>query len=332
MKKTSKIVLSGIQPTGELHVGNYLGSIINFIKLQERYQCFFFIADLHSLTEPFDPKEKRKQIFNLALDFLALGLDPLKCTIFIQSQIPAHSELAWIFNCLTPISWLKRMTQFKEKSKTQKENINTGLFTYPVLQAADILIYKANLVPVGKDQLQHLEFTRDIARVFNRLFGKTFPEPQPILTETPKIMSLLSPEKKMSKSLGEGHWIGIGDSPSTIYKKIKAAVTDIGPLKPGSSKKSAGVANLFLLLKYFGSKEDYLYFEESYKKGTIRYIQLKEVLAKSIANYFKPFREKRKELLKKKKYVLDVLEEGRKKAMKVANQTLSEVKKKIGLV
>jgi len=218
-------IFSAIQPSGELHIGNYLGALKNFVELQNKYNCFFFIADYHSITGDYNPKEKPKQILDLALDFLAVGLDPKKCVIAVQSQIPEHTELAWIFNTITPISELQRMTQFKDKSQNQEKNINMGLFDYPVLQAADILIYKAYGVPVGQDQIQHIELTRKIARFFNNKFGETFPEPKDIITETPKIMSLTDPTKKMSKSHGEKSYIGINDEPEVIKKKMRKAVS-----------------------------------------------------------------------------------------------------------
>ncbi len=218
-------IFSAIQPSGELHIGNYLGALKNFVELQDKYNCFFFIADYHSITENYDPKEKPKQIFDLALDFLAAGLDPEKCTLAVQSQIPEHTELAWIFNTVTPISELQRMTQFKDKSQNQEKNINMGLFDYPVLQAADILMYKTDAVPVGQDQLQHIELTRKIARFFNNKFGKTFPEPKDMITETPKIMSLTDPTKKMSKSHGAKSYLGINDEPEVIKKKLRKAVS-----------------------------------------------------------------------------------------------------------
>src|SRR3989344_7752421 len=195
MKKP--VVVSGIQPSGPLHIGNYLWALKNWVKIQNsgQYDCFFFIADYHSLTESYNPSEKREQIFNLAVDYLSSGLDPKKCTIFVQSQVPACTELAWIFNTLTPISELERMTQFKDKASRQVKNINLGLFDYPVLQAADILLYHGSLVPVGQDQIQHVELTRDIARRFNQKYQKEyFPLSQPLLMPLAKIMSLQEPE------------------------------------------------------------------------------------------------------------------------------------------
>ncbi|HNW09688.1 MAG TPA: tryptophan--tRNA ligase, partial [bacterium] len=241
MKKP--IVVSGMQPTGLLHLGNYLGALKNWVDIQNsgQYDCYFFIADYHSITENYNPKEKQEQIFNLLADYLAAGLDPEKSTIFVQSQTPACAELAWIFNTVTPISELERMTQFKDKAKNQALNINMGLFDYPVLQAADILIYHGQFVPVGQDQIQHIELTRDIARWFNKKYQtEYFPEAKPLLTPTPKLMSLLEPEKKMSKSFGDKHWIGIDEQPEAIDRKIAKAVTT-----------PAGIANLRLIYDSF---------------------------------------------------------------------------------
>src|SRR3989344_4866216 len=230
MKKP--VVVSGIQPSGPLHIGNYLGALKNWVKIQNsgQYDCFFFIADYHSLTESYNPGEKKEQIFKLAVDYLSAGLDPKKCTIFVQSQVPACTELAWIFNTVTPISELERMTQFKDKASRQIKNINLGLFAYPVLQAADILLYHGQFVPVGEDQIQHVELTRDVARWFNNKYKtKYFPEAKPLLTKSARIMSLADPEKKMSKSLGEKHWLGIDESKEKILDKLKKAIsTDKG--------------------------------------------------------------------------------------------------------
>ncbi len=322
-------ILSGIQPTGPLHVGNYLGSLRNFVRLQNEYpgRCFFMIADFHSITENYDPAEKQTQILELAAEFLAAGLDPKKCTIYVQSHVPEVTELAWIFNTVTPISFLERMTQFKDKSARQKENINVGLFDYPVLQAADILLPKANAVPVGMDQVQHVELTRDIARFFNRKFGDTFAEPKPLLTEIPKVMSLLDPTKKMSKSLA-GSFISLMDEPDEIMKKVKRAVTDTAA---DSKTKSPGVANLFALLEQFAAKDVCDRFEKEHAAGTIRYSELKEVLAQSMATYFAAFRKKRAELLAKPTEIKKILAAGAKNMQQVAEKTMNEVRKKVGL-
>ncbi|MCK5084977.1 MAG: tryptophan--tRNA ligase, partial [Candidatus Pacebacteria bacterium] len=341
----------------ELHIGNYLGALKNFVELQDKYNCFFFIADYHSITGNYDPKEKSKQILGLAMDFLAAGLDPERCTIAVQSQVPEHTELAWIFNTVTPISELQRMTQFKDKSQDQEKNINMGLFDYPVLQAADILMYKAYGVPVGQDQIQHIELTRKIARFFNNKFGETFPEPCDIITKTPKIMSLTDPTKKMSKSHGSKSYIGINDEPEVIKKKMRKAVSaDIKNLfdrgmhetelnlllanEAGSysnedkelNKLRLGVSNLFTLLNNFGTKEHKKYFEERFIKKDIKFSELKDALAKDIASHFKNFREKRKELEKDPEEVKKILNDGAQKAREIARKTMKEVKEKIGLI
>lgn len=265
---------------------------------------------------------------NLALDFLAAGLDPNKCTIAKQSDICEHTELAWIFNTITPMGLLERMTQYKDKSQRQNQNINVGLFDYPVLQAADILIYKAGLVPIGQDQVQHLELSRNIAHFFNNKFGQTFPEPEALLTETPKIMSLLDPMKKMSKSAGPKSYIGINDSPEIIKEKMKKAVTDRGT----TGEITPATKNLFLLLEILGKKEHYETFLSEHKKGTIKYSLLKESLAQDIADYFAPFRAKRKEMEAKPEYVKKVLADGAEHSRKIARETMKEVKEKIGLM
>lgn len=224
------IVFSGIQPSGQLHVGNYFGAIQSWLKLQKSpsYKCIFSIVDYHALTEGPDPKKLEQQIFDTAVDFLAAGLDPKQSTIMLQSLVPEHTDLAWILNCTTPLAWLERVPTFKEKAAQFKHNLNVGLLDYPVLMAADILIYKADTVPVGLDQLPHLELAREIARSFNARYGKILVEPKEKITPTPKIMSLTDPTKKMSKSLGPKSYIALADSPAVIEKKIKAMPTASG--------------------------------------------------------------------------------------------------------
>src|SRR5919202_891876 len=243
-KPTRPRVLSGVQPSGNLHLGNYLGAIKRWVDYQEQFDNFFCIVDLHAITVPQDPEDLRRQTRELAAFYLAAGIDPAKSTVFVQSHVPAHTELAWILNCVTPMGWLERMTQFKDKSAKEgdnKERISTGLFDYPVLMAADILLYKATHVPVGEDQKQHVELTRDIAERFNRLYGDTFVIPEPMIAETgARIMSLDDPTNKMSKSdESPGSRIGIYDSPDTIRRNIMRATTDslrdirFDPNRPG---------------------------------------------------------------------------------------------------
>jgi tryptophanyl-tRNA synthetase len=325
--KNKQIALSGIQPTGDLHIGNYLGSLKNFVELQNKYQCYFFLATYHSITEDYNPKEKRQQVLDLAATFLAAGLDPKKCIIFDQVAVPECTELAWIFNTITPIAELYRMTQFKDKAAKQKKNVNAGLLDYPVLQAADILLYKPDFVPVGHDQLQHLELTNEIVRWFNNKYGSYFKPVKPLLTRTPKIMSLIEPKKKMSKSAGPAHYIAITDEPEVIFTKLKRAVTGMGT----EEKIPPGAQNLMLLLSEFGSKSDMIYFEKQIQNKTIKYSELKEKLASLISDYFSDFRTKYKELVKKPEYIESILNQGAKEAEKIAKKTLKEVKGLIGV-
>ena len=324
------ILISGVQPTGKLHIGNYFGALKNFVYLQNsgRYQCYFFIADLHSLTNDFDASQKYKQISDVVLSFLAAGISPEKSTIFIQSQIPEHSELAWILNTITPFGELKRMTQFKEKAEHQKENTNVGLFDYPVLQAADIILYDAEYVPVGEDQMQHLELTRSLARKFNAKFKKIFIEPKSLLTETPKIMSLNNPNKKMSKSMPDG-CLFLDDSPETIKNKIKRAVTDSENEVKYRPESKQAISNL---MRIYGGFSDIPMKEiEKKYKDSKSYSQFKTDLIQIIIDGLKPFQLKKKLLSKKQSYVEKIIEKGRKKAQLRATNKIKQIKKVLGL-
>ena len=304
-----KIVTSGIQPTGELHLGNYLGAINNWVEMQQKFDCFYFIVDYHSLTVAFDPKEKARQTLELAKDLVALGLT--KCKLFVQSQVPEVCELAWIFNCVTPLGELERMTQFKDKSQQHKDNINAGLFTYPILQAADILIYKGDLVPVGEDQVQHVELTRDIAKKFNTKFGKTFPETEVYLTKIPRLKSLQEPAKKMSKSLGPKHYVGIFEPEKSIREKFAKAVTT-----------PEGIKNLKLIMELLsGGKEKWN--EKNNAKS-------KEELSELFLQYFAAARAKRKMIPDSE--IIDLLKANAAKVGPIAAKTMAEVRNKVGLV
>lgn len=320
-------VVGGIRPTNKLHIGNYLGALKQFVEISKNkdQESFFFIVDLHALTTPFEPKELRQNILDATATYLAAGFDPKNSCLFIQSHVPEHTELTWILNCITPLGELERMTQFKEKSKQHEENINAGLLDYPVLMATDILLYKPHGVSVGDDQVQHVELTRTLARRFNNRFGKVFPEPQTYMREPLRIMSLTNPEKKMSKTGDEA--LLMDDEPKEIIRKLKKAVT-----ATEGGKKSPGVENLFLLLEHFGTKEQTNYFRGQQKKDTLKFSELKEILANTISEYFAEYREKKKELLNKPEYLAEVLADGATKARKVAAQTLFEVKQKIGLL
>ena len=320
-------LFSGIQPTGQLHIGNYLGALKQWAKLQTEFEALYCIVDLHSLTEDFNPKEKEQQIFNTAVDILASGVDPEKSKLFIQSQVPEHTELTWILNCITPLAELERMTQYKDKSARQKKNINVGLFDYPVLMAADILLYQAELIPVGEDQLQHIELTKKIAKKFNHKFGEFFELPKAKLTQTARIMSLTNPLKKMSKSEPKS-CIFLSDTPEEIQKKISKATTDSGK----KDDKISGGRNLLDIFSAFVADENIINkFEEDYQKGELQYSKFKPMLANVISQSLKPIQQKRKQLLQDKQYVMDVLETGRKYAAQNAIYTITEVKKRIGL-
>lgn len=320
------LIFSGMQPTGALHLGNYLGALKQWVELQNRHRSIFCIVDYHAMTIPYRPKEMPKKIIELALDFLSAGLDPAKSIIFVQSHVPEHTELAWIFNTVTPIGELYRMTQFKEKSEQHKQSVNAGLLTYPILQAADILLYKANLVPVGEDQVQHVELTRDIARRFNQAFGKIFPEPKPLLTKTARIMSLADPKSKMSKSKGEKHYIALTESPAVIQQKVRSAVTDTA-----GDSKAPGVANLFTLLSEFGKSEIIQTLKHEHKRGTLKYSALKDEVAAAIIAHLKPIQEKRKMLAADKNKIAAILLDGAEQARTIAQKTMAEVREKIGV-
>ncbi len=324
------ILVSGIQPSGRLHIGNYLGALKNFVDLQKsgKYQCYFFLADLHSLTEyPADAKTEAKQILELAADYLAVGLDPKKSVIFQQSQIPAHSELAWILNTITPLGELRRMTQYKDKSENEKESANTGLLTYPVLMAADIILYDAKFVPVGEDQVQHLELARTLARRFNKKFGQIFAEPQPLLTETPRVMSLKNPEKKMSKSQPDS-CLFLDDSPEEIKMKVGRATTDSGSEIKHDPQRKQGVSNMLGIYSAL-SGQSIPALEKKFAGKT--YSEFKSSLAALIADHFADYRKSKKQLLAKPASLKQVLAKGSATAAKTASRKIAEVKKRVGL-
>ena len=328
-----KRILSGVQPTGNLHLGRYLGAIRNWVDLQDDYECFYSVVNYHAITMPYRPKKLREQSWDLVYRLLACGIK--EENLFIQSLVPEHTELSWILNCNTSYGELGRMTQFKDKSKQVRETdkdmfISAGLFTYPVLQAADILIYKPSLVPVGKDQEQHLELTRNIAQRFNNVVGKEYFElPEPLFTRIPKVMSTADPNRKMSASLGEKHNIDLFADEKRIVKQIKSAVTDSGEVK--SDTMSPGIANLFNILWEI-NPEVHGQFLEDYKKGNLQYGVFKEGIAESLIDYLKPIRERFKEIQADKKQIRRRVKESSAEIRKVAAQTLSEVKELSGLL
>lgn len=319
-------ILSGVQATGRMHIGNYLGALKQFVDIQNegKLQCYFFVADLHALTVPRDPKQLRADTLEVVAEYIAAGLDPEKSVIFIQNHVLEHAELAWIFNCLTPIGELERMTQFKDKGRAQKDSVNAGLLTYPTLMAADILLYKPNFVPVGEDQVQHIELSRIIARKFNKQFGNVFPEPKPFMRKPLRIMSLKNPDKKMSKTGDDPLYLD--DSPAEIEAKLKKAVTASG------GEGSSGVENLMFLLEQFGDKSQVAQFAGAIKDGSIRYSDLKMELAHAISDYFADFRKKKKELLGDKQLLAQILADGSERARSIAHKTMIEVKEKTGLL
>jgi tryptophanyl-tRNA synthetase len=328
-------ILSGIQPTGELHIGNYLGAIKQWVELQKSKNldkeagCIFMIVDLHSITIDYDPKQLQESVLSVAMDYLAAGIDPKKCIIFVQSQIKEHTELAWLLETITPIGELERMTQYKDKSKQNKDNINVGLFAYPVLMAADILLYKTTIVPVGDDQAQHVELTREIARKFNHKFGQTFPEPKTQLQKAgARIMSLTDPSQKMSKSIPQG-CIYLSDTPEKIREKIKIAVTDSGKEVKFDETDKPAISNLLTIYHLFSGKSISEIEEEYTGKG---YGDFKNDLADVVVNSLKEFQENRREFEKNPALVKKILAQGAKQAQTIAEETIKEVKEKMGLI
>ncbi len=323
-------IFSGVRPTGELHIGNYLGAVKQWISLQDENESVFCVVDLHAITTPYDPKKMQKNILEIAAIYLAAGLDPEKSIIFVQSMVEEHTELSWLLETITPLGELKRMTQFKEKSKKHPEYVNVGLLNYPVLMAADILLYKTEIVPVGKDQQQHVELTREIARHFNKKFGKTFKEPKTLLPEIgQKIMSLKNPKKKMSKSDDNKSYISLFDEPKDIKKKIMSAVTDSGKEIKYSPTKKPGISNLLTIYSLFSDKpiQD---IEAMFQGKTYSYF--KKSLADLLVNSLEPFRKKRKELLSREVYLRETLKKGARRAEVIAQSTMKEVKQKMGLI
>jgi tryptophanyl-tRNA synthetase len=323
-------VFSGIQPTGDIHLGNYLGAIKQWIELQEKAECIFCIVDLHALTVPYEPKILQDLILEKATVYLAAGINPEKSIIFVQSQIPEHTELAWLLNTVAPVGDLTRMTQYKEKAKKFKKNLNAGLLNYPLLMAADILLYQTDVVPVGEDQKQHVELTRTIARKFNQKFGQTFKIPEVKLSKSgAKIMSLTQPQKKMSKTDNPESYLGLFDEPVQIKEKIMKAVTDTGKVIKYDPKKKPGIANLLTIYSLLSGKTTKEIEKKFKRKG---YSDFKKSLVEIIINSLEPFRRKRKELLSREVYVKEILSQGRKRAQIIASSTIQQVRKKMGLI
>ena len=321
-------IFSGIQPTGTIHIGNYIGAIKNWITLTDTYDCVFSIVDYHAITIDYDVESFQKSIMNAARTLIACGLDPEKCRLFVQSRVIEHTELAWILNCITPLGDLERMTQFKDKSKQHRENINVGLLAYPVLQAADIMLYKSTAVPVGEDQIQHIEFTRRIARRFNGKFGDTFPEPKWLLSSTPKILGL-DGKAKMSKSLNND--IGLLENPDDIWEKLRTAVTDENRKRlkdPGDPM----VCNLYTMHTVF-SPEDVIDDVAAQCKAASRgCVDCKKILFENLMKELAPIQAKAKELEERPDDISDILNDGASKCSETAKEVMEEVRSKMKLI
>lgn len=326
---SKKIMLSGIQPTGALHIGNYLGALKNWENILNEYYGFFFIADYHAITIEYDAKEMQKRIIDTAIEYLACGLDLEKCSIFVQSDVEPHTELAWIFNSIIPVAELERMTQYKDKSRKNAENINAALLTYPSLMAADILLYHPDIVPVGEDQEQHVELTRMIVRKFNNRYGEYFKEPE---TYHGKVLRILGLDgvNKMSKSLNNHIPLRLS-SEETEKLILQKAVTDPNR-KLKTDKGNPEICNVYSYHKIFSSEEEQKEICNDCKNANIGCVQCKKMLAKNINNELSPIREKIEKFSSDKDYVYNVLNEGKKSALKVAQKTLYEVRDLMGLI
>jgi tryptophanyl-tRNA synthetase len=320
-------VFSGIQPSGELHLGNYLGAVRSWVELQDSYRCFFCIVDLHAITQSYEPAEMPRRVREMAIDLVACGVDPQKCTLFVQSSVPEHTELAWALASVTPYGDLTRMTQFKDKSEHQPDNVNAGLFTYPVLQAADILLYGATRVPVGEDQRQHLELAREIVRRWNARHGQTFEEPQPLLSSTPKILGL-DGQAKMSKSLG--NTIGLREADAAVWEKLRTAATDPARVRrsdPGDPLK----CNVYTLHRFFSPAERQADVRAGCTTAGIGCIDCKKWLFEGLSADLARMRQRREELQAQPERIDEILVDGARRARVVARETIARVRARLGV-
>ncbi len=323
-----KKVFSGIQPTGDIHLGNYVGAIRNWVRLADSYDCIFSVVDYHAITIEYPISEMARRTIETAIVLLAAGLSPQKCRIMVQSHVPEHTELAWVFNCVTPIGELERMTQFKDKAKQHRANINIGLMDYPVLQAADILIYKAGFVPVGEDQVQHVELAREVARKFNNRFGELFPEPQVILSAAPRILGV-DGQGKMSKSMN--NYIALLEEKESIWEKLRTAVTDVNRVR----RKDPGdpdVCNIFTMHRAFSREEEMEEIAKGCRTAGIGCIDCKKTLFANMYEELAPVRDRAFALQQDSGYVMDVLREGAKACSAVARNTIDEVREALGFL
>ena len=326
-----KVMLSGIQPSGDLHLGNYLGPLRHWPEMIEEFDCYFFMADLHTITVRQDPAQLRKRTLTQIAQYIACGLDPEKCVLFVQSHVPAHAQLSWVLSCYTMFGELSRMTQFKDKSAKHAENVNAGLFTYPVLMAADILIYQPDFVPVGEDQKQHVEICRDIAERFNGVYGDVFRVPEPYIAKVgARIMSLNAPDTKMSKSLPEG-CVFLMEKPEDIMRKFKRAVTDSDTERcvRYAPAEKPGVSNL---IQIYAAATGLRYEAIEAEFEGQGYGKLKPAVGEAVVEALRPIREETERLLKDKAYLESVYRAGAEKASCVAERTLRKVYKKVGFL
>lgn len=326
-----KVILSGIQATGDLTLGNYIGALKNFVKMQDEYNCYYMIANLHALTVRRDPDELKNNTLKILASYIASGIDPDKSTIFLQSQVHEHAELGWVLDCYTYMGELSRMTQFKDKSAKHADNINAGLFTYPSLMAGDILLYQADLVPTGEDQKQHVEITRDLAERFNKLYGDTFKIPKPYIPKVgARIMGLQDPKSKMSKSSTiPNDTILLVDTPDEIMKKVKKAVTDSDGIVKYDEENKPGISNLMEIYGILTKKTMEEIEKEFEGEG---YGTFKVAVANTIIKELEPFHKKYNELMANPQYLEEIYNKGAKKATEVARKTLKDVYDKIGII
>ncbi len=320
-------IFSGIQPTGEIHIGNYVGAIRNWVQLVNRYDCIYCVVDYHAITIEYEVASMQEKILETATVLVASGLTPDRCIVFVQSHVREHTELAWIFNSITPIGELERMTQFKEKAKQHRQNINMGLMDYPVLQAADILIYKANYVPVGEDQIQHVEFCREIARKFNVRYGETFPEPQVLLSDAPRILGT-DGKSKMSKSMN--NYIGLLEPAEAIWERLRTAVTDENR-KRRSDPGNPDRCNIFTMHQAFSKPDQIAFVDHACRTAGIGCIECKQILFKNMMEEIGPIQNRVKEINAKPGYIVDVLNSGASRCRTIAKDVMDEVRTKIGV-
>jgi len=320
-------IFSGIQPSGEIHVGNYVGAIRNWVQLVDRYECIFSVVDYHAITIEYDVSLLQRRVLETATLLLACGLTPDRCTVFVQSHVREHVELAWIFNCITPIGELERMTQFKEKGRQHRDNINLGLLAYPVLQAADILIYKANHVPVGEDQVQHVELCREIARKFNARYGDVFPEPKVLLSSAPRILGL-DGQSKMSKSMN--NYIGLLEPREAIWEKLRTAATCEHRQRrsdPGHPEH----CNIFTMHQAFSKPDQIAFADHNCRTAGFGCIECKKILFENMMKELEPIQRRVKEMNDKPQYIVDVLRAGALRCRSIVEQVMDEVREKIGV-